>query len=97
MSKHLRSKVHLNVLSKKTKQDSEPSTAEPLPTTTSSITELNQLSSKISQEATKVLAELDGEFMMQELASASRARDCINHLESKLCRESGYVEQMLLE
>ncbi len=35
--------------------------------------------------------------MLQELASASRARDYINHLESKLCRESGYVEQMLLE
>ena len=44
-----------------------------------------------------MLAKLDGKFMMQELASASRARDYINHLESKVCRESGHVEQILLE
>ncbi len=41
----------------------------------------------------KVLKKLDGKFMMQELASASRARDFINHLESRVCRETGYVEQ----
>lgn len=35
--------------------------------------------------------------MMQELASVSRAREYINHLESKVSRERGYVEQMLLE
>jgi hypothetical protein len=40
---------------------------------------------------------MDRTSMMQELASASRARDYINHFESNVSRESGYVEQLLLE
>ena len=76
---------------RRAKQELKP---EPLPTPTSSISELDQLSSKISQGSTNVLAELDGKFMMQELASASKSRDYINHLESKVSRESGYVEQL---
>ncbi len=68
---------------------------EPFPTPTSSRTELDQLSSKIVQESLQVLAKLDGEFMMQELASASRARDYIDHLEAHAIRESGCVERFL--
>ncbi len=32
-----------------------------------------------------------------EIKTASRTRDYINHLESQVSRESGYVEQMLSE
>ena len=35
--------------------------------------------------------------MLQKLASASRARDYTNHIESQTSRENGYVEQLLLE
>ena len=80
-------------LGKEPKEEANP---EPLPTPTSSITELDQLSNKIAQESTKVLVEFDHKFMMQELASASKSRDYINHIESKVSRESGYVEQLLL-
>ncbi len=83
-------------LGKDFKQDSEPSSAEPLPTTTNSITELDQLSSKFAEESHQVLAKLDRKFMLQELAGVSRTRDYINHLDSELCRESGYVEHLLL-
>jgi hypothetical protein len=80
-------------LGKEPKEDANP---EPLPTPTSSITELDQSSNKIAQGSTKVLAEFDHKFTMQELASASKSRDYINHLESKVSRESGYVEQLPL-
>ncbi len=103
MPKHVRSQAHLDVLSKHVKPELKPvltqevaDQTEPLPTTTASITELDQLSSNIAEESHQVLAKLDGTSMMQELASASRARDYVNHSESKLCRESGYVEQMRL-
>jgi hypothetical protein len=46
----------------------------------------------MAQESPQALAKLDGEFTMQELASATRARDYVNHLESQVSRESGYVE-----
>ena len=59
-----------------------PNSSKPLPTPTSSITELDQFSSKIASESLDVLAKLDGQFMMQELASISRDRYYINHLEA---------------
>ncbi len=37
-----------------------------------------------------MLAELDRKFLFQELAS-------VNHIESKVRRQSGYVEHLLLE
>ncbi len=79
------------------KDEAEPEQTEPLPLLTSSITELDQLSRKIASESLDVLAKLDGKFMMQELASISRARDYIIHLEAKVNRESGFVEHMLLK
>ena len=51
IAKHLRSNFHLNALSKKTKQEVKP---EPLPTPTSSIAELDQLSSNMQRETTEV-------------------------------------------
>ncbi len=39
----------------------------------------------------------DRTLTMQELASVSRARDYINHLESIVSRESDFVELLLLE
>ena len=63
-------------LGKEPKEEANP---EPLPTPISSITELDQLSSKIAKESHQVLANLDGKFVMQELASASKSRDYINH------------------
>ena len=44
-----------------------------------------------------MLAKLDRKFALRELASVHRTRDYIDHLESKVRRESGFVEQMLLE
>ena len=58
---------------------------------------LDQLSSKITQESIKVLKQLDVKFMMQGLASAARARDYINHLETKVNRESTAIFGQVLE
>ncbi len=60
-------------------------------------TPTSSIADKIAEESLKVLAKLEGQFMLQELASASRARDYINHLASNVSRESGYVEQMPLK
>ena len=58
---------------------------------------LDQLSSKIAQEPVKVSKQLDVKFMMQGLASAARARDYINHLESKVNQERAPLLDQLLE
>ena len=98
---------------KQTKQDSESSsrtptvsTTAPLPTITGSISELDQLSQQMDQDCKQLNLRISTEakgislvhrFVMQELASASRSRDYINHLESKVSRESDCVEQLLLK
>ena len=82
------------------------STTAPLPTITSSISELDQLSQQMDQDCKQLNLRISTEakgislvhrFVMQEFASASRSRDYINHLESKVSRESDCVEQLLLK
>ncbi len=61
------------------------------------LTGIEEIAAKLSEESPKVLKKLNHKFVMQELASVSRARDYMAHLEDKVARESGFVEYLLLK
>jgi len=60
----------------------------PLPTVSSSISELIELSSKMEED----LRQLDRTFMMQQLAFGHRLRDYLQHLEAKVQDDSWTVQ-----
>jgi hypothetical protein len=62
-----------------------------IPSTT--IGELDQLSERMDKD----LQLVDRSFFMNELASVSRVRDYINHIESQVCRETVMVDDMLMK
>jgi hypothetical protein len=116
MAKHLRTKMHLNLLAQKettpmqalmdrlnkiesdmdkleNQMKDDVKHLEQLPTPSTTIGELDELSHQMDKD----LKVVDRSFVMHELASVSRVRDYINHIESKVGRETVMVDEMLLK
>ncbi len=79
-------------------QASKKGTAmETLPTPTTSIVELDQLSRQIARESNHFLAKIDQQVIVQEIASAARSLDYINHIELKVNRGTVMYSTLALE
>jgi hypothetical protein len=83
--------TEMDKLGKEIKEDVKH--LEPLPTPSTTISELDQLSRKTEQDLNLV----DRSFMMHELASVNRIRDYLSHRGSKVGRENVTVENVFLK
>ena len=98
MAKHLKTKVHSELLTKK-----EAKNKQPLPTPSTTIDELDQLSQNMENDfklfvlTRRVADQRDRAFVAQERASSMRVRDYISHVEAKMSSDVVVVEEMGLQ